>query len=279
LTLSLFGNLNMVTNISRESKTTLELATNAGTKMTKQIADVPGYGTVCYDETAIANIFGLLDLKKKQRITFDSEKEDAFIVHMDKGNMKFKCNPEGLYTFEVSDKYLKKESHLIKTVKENRVGYTQRQFEQAKRAWELYHIMGTPTIETFKTLVKMNAIRNCPVTTEDVNIAEKIFGADMSSLKGKLTCRKSSPVREDTVEIPEELIAHNRKIELCIDIMYVNECGFMTTIDQTIRFRSAISIENRTHKEYYRVLDMVLRVYQRDSISRPSIATERSSAR
>jgi hypothetical protein len=121
--------------------------------------------------------------------------------------------------------------------------------------------VGTPTIKTFKTLIKMNAIRNCPVTTEDVNIAKKIFGADMSSLKGKLTRQKSTPVREDTVKIPEELIAHNRKIELCINIMYVNECGFMTTIDQTIRFRSAIPIDNRVHKEYYRALDMVLRMY------------------
>jgi hypothetical protein len=33
------------------------------------------------------------------------------------------------------------------------------------------------------------------------------------------------------------------------------------TIDRTIRFRSAIPIENRTHEEYYRVLDMVLRLY------------------
>jgi hypothetical protein len=121
--------------------------------------------------------------------------------------------------------------------------------------------VGTPTIDTFKTLIKMSAIRNCPVTTEDVNIAKKIFGADMSSLKGKSTRRKSTPVREDTVEIPEELIAHNREIELCIDILYVNECGFMTTIDRTIRFSSAIPINNRTHKEYYHVLDMVLRVY------------------
>jgi hypothetical protein len=238
-------------------KTTLELAANAGTKMTKQVADVPGFGTVWYDD-AIANIFGLSDLKKKHRITFDSEKEDAFIVHTDNGNMKFKCNPEGLYTFKVSDNYLKKESHLINTVRENRAGYTQRQFEQAKRARELYHIVGTPTIETFKTLIKMNAIRNCPVTTEDVNIAEKIFGADMSSLKGKSTRRKSTPVRDDTVKIPEELIANNRKIELCIDVMCVNECGFMTTIDRTIRFRSAIPIKNRTHEKYYRVLDMVL---------------------
>jgi hypothetical protein len=57
LMLSLFGNPNMVTNI-RESKTTLELVTNVGTKTTKQVADVPGFGTVWYDETAIANILG-----------------------------------------------------------------------------------------------------------------------------------------------------------------------------------------------------------------------------
>jgi hypothetical protein len=72
--LSLFGNPNMVTNI-RESKTTLELATNAGMKTTKQVADVPGFSTVWYDETATANIFGLSELKKKHRSTFDSEKE------------------------------------------------------------------------------------------------------------------------------------------------------------------------------------------------------------
>jgi hypothetical protein len=108
----------------------------------------------------------------------------------------------------------------------------------------------------------MNAIKNCPVTTEDVNKAKKIFGTDMSrSLKGKLTRHKSTPVREDSIEIPEELISQNREIDLCIDIMYVNECGFMTTVDQTIRFRSALQIENRAHEEYYRVLDMVLRLY------------------
>jgi hypothetical protein len=110
----------------------------------------------------------------------------------------------------------------------------------------------------FKTLIEKNAIKNCPVTTEDVNNAKKTFGADMLSLRGKSTRCKSTPVREDVIEIPEELISQNRKIDLCIDIMYVNECGFMKTIDQMIRFRSALPIENRTHEEYYRALDMVL---------------------
>jgi hypothetical protein len=129
------------------------------------------------------------------------------------------------------------------------------------RARELYHIVGTPTIELLKALFKINAIKNCPVTTEDVNNAKKIFGADMSSLRSKSTRRKSTWVREDVIKIPEGLISQNRKIDLCIDIMYVNKCGFMTMIDQTIQFRSALPIKNRTHGEYYRVLDMVLRLY------------------
>jgi hypothetical protein len=54
----------MVTNI-RESKTTLELATNDGTRTTKKIADVPGYGTVWYDKTAIANIFGISEFEEE----------------------------------------------------------------------------------------------------------------------------------------------------------------------------------------------------------------------
>jgi hypothetical protein len=77
----------------------------------------------------------------------------------------------------------------------------------------------------------MNAIKNCPVTTEDVNNAKKIFGTNMTSFRGKSTRRKSTPVREDSIEKTEELISQNCKIDLCIDIMYVNECGFMTSID------------------------------------------------
>jgi hypothetical protein len=107
----------------------------------------------------------------------------------------------------------------------------------------------------------MNAIKNFPVTTEDVNNAKKLFGANMSSPRGKSTRRKSTPVRQDAIEIPEELISQNCKIDLCIDIMYVNKRGFMTTINQTIRFRSALPIQNRTHEEYFRVLDMVLQLY------------------
>jgi hypothetical protein len=91
-------------------------------------------------------------------------------------------------------------------------------------------VVGTPTIELFKMLIKMNAIKNCPVMTEAVNNI-KIFGADISSLKGKSTSCNPTLVREDVIERPEELITQNCKINVCIDIMSVNECQFMTTIN------------------------------------------------
>ena len=48
-TLSIFANPELVEGI-RRSKSTLEMATNAGTRLTNQEANVPGFGTVWYDE-------------------------------------------------------------------------------------------------------------------------------------------------------------------------------------------------------------------------------------
>jgi hypothetical protein len=80
--------------------------------------------------------------------------------------------PEGLYQYEVSKNYkkditpnqtwktmiLKTEgtSNLISTVAKNKKGYTTRQFERATEARKLYHIVGTPTMENFKSLLRMN---------------------------------------------------------------------------------------------------------------------------
>jgi hypothetical protein len=177
-----------------------------------------------------------------------------------------------LYQYSVSSGYqqgLKEDqkedgaSNLISTVAENRKGYTLRQYERAKEARKLYHIAGTLTTNNFKSLLWMNIIQKCPVTVEDVNISEKIFGPDMSSLKGKSTRRKPKPVRSDLIEIPKEIITKHHDIDLCIDPMYVNECGMLTVIDRTIKFGSLVSMNTKQHVEYYRALDQILHHYNR----------------
>ena len=96
-------------------------------------------------------------------------------------------------------------SNLVATLSENQRGYTDQQYDRAKTAQKLYHIIGIPTVENFRALLHMNTIQNCPVMVKDVKIAKCIFRPDMSSLKGKSTRRKPKPVRKDLVEIPAEI--------------------------------------------------------------------------
>ena len=225
----------------QKSKSTLEMATNAGMSLTNQEAIIPGFGTVWYDEGAIANIFSFTELVDKHRIAFDSSMENTFLVHQPDKIVKFKRTPEGLYMFRVDKDYKtslteKGNSHLVTTLSEKRKGCTDRQYDRAKTARKLYHIVGIATVEIFKALLHMNAIQNCPVTVEDVKIAKRIFGPDMLSLKGKLMRRKPKPVRKDLVEIPAEITEKHHNIELCMDTMFINECRMLTAIHRSIQF-------------------------------------------
>ena len=237
--MSLFSNPELVQDIT-ESKNTLDMATNAGRKLINRQADIPEFGKVWFDEQAITNVFSLADITKRYKVTYDSSKDDAFIVHINKDHrIRFEKSPEGLYHYLPSEKYrqqVKGMSNLISTVKENCEGYMQRQFERAKRAQTLYHNMGAPSLENLKKLLQANTIQNCPITVEDVTLAEKIFGKDISTLKGKSTRPKLHQVKNDYIEIPKELLKNNTEITLCMDTMFVNRIGFLTTIDKTVRF-------------------------------------------
>ena len=262
-TMSIFGNSKIVENI-RKSTTTMEMLTNAGTRKCTEVADVPGFGQVWFDNNAIANIFGFADLVDKHRITYDSRKEDAFVVHVsDDKKLKFKRTDKGLYQYEVPSKYKEslEISHIIDTVAENRMGYTKREFDRAKLARKLYHTIGTPTVANFKAALRGNMIQNCPVTSKDVQVAEEIFGPSVSRLKGKSTRRAPKPVRSDWIEIPKELMLKHRELELCMDTMFVNDVQMLTAIDRTIRFRSVVPVESRAHTAYFRALDVILRHY------------------
>jgi hypothetical protein len=109
--------------------------------------------------------------------------------------VKFSRNKDGLYVYRPSKNYLREVANedkggaeptqdltmMIQSVNENKKEYTQRRFDDAKQARKLYHIIGCPTVENFKFILRQNIIKNCPVTIEDVTIAEKIFGPDIGT--------------------------------------------------------------------------------------------------
>jgi len=81
-----------------------------------------------------------------------------------------------------------------------------------------------------KAILQMSSIKNDPITIEDVNIAEKIFGPDIGSLKGKTTRQKPLPVVDDFIEIPKGLVDKQQNVTLCIDVLKINGIPFLSTV-------------------------------------------------
>ena len=75
----------------------------------------------------------------------------------------------------------------IPSVTENMQKYSKQQIAQASWARRTYRTLGSLTVENFKTILRQNLIRNCPVTVRDVEIAEDLFGPDIATLKGRTT--------------------------------------------------------------------------------------------
>ena len=71
-TCDIFFNANLLQNI-RQVEGSMTFNTQAGSSKTNWIGDFPRYSTVWYDKNGIANILSLARMKKKYRVTFDSE--------------------------------------------------------------------------------------------------------------------------------------------------------------------------------------------------------------
>jgi hypothetical protein len=117
-------------------------------------------------------------------------------------------------------------------------------------------------INDLKAIIQMNLIKNNPVTSEYIEIAKKIFGPDIPSLKGKTTGRKPVPVVKDYIDIPKELVSAKCSIMLCIDIMKVNGVPFLTTILKNIHYHTAQYVKGQMYDIYRTCLSQVFRIYK-----------------
>merc|ERR1712197_122863 len=104
-------------------------------------------------------------------------------------------------------------------------------------------------------------MRNNPVTTHDVNLAEGIFGKNVPTIKGKSMNKKGDVIRNERIELPEELDLPDKNLELAIDILYVDRALFLVTIDRRIKWRAAVPIKDRSAEEILQALDIVLNHY------------------
>jgi hypothetical protein len=268
----LYCNDKLVYNI-RKSKYSIEVSTNNGILQINHIANVIGTDEeVWFDSRAVTNVRSFALTEQYHPITYTKY---GFCVHH--GNKKLYYNKyNNIYVRWPLDfigrSAAKKQSlevltpaavSMPTTVEENKSFYTPRQFERAKRARNLLEAAGSPSVEDLKTIIKMNLIDNNPVTIADVQLAEKIFGPDVATLKGKSTRRRPTAVTSDSIPIPPELIAAQHDVTLCIDDMFVNGEAFFTTISKNIRYRTAEWIKDLQFESHEKALRDVFKLYRR----------------
>ena len=69
-----------------------------------------------------------------------------------------------------------------------------------------YTMCMKPTVRNLKHLVNGNFVKNCPITINDINIAENVYGPDIATLKGKSTRHRPPVVQQDNIEVPKEIL-------------------------------------------------------------------------
>lgn len=136
------------------------------------VGDLGNVGTVWYSESSLANILSLAMVRKVCRVTMDTAKEAAIMVHQSNGSeMKFLEYESGLYYYGALDKLNSNKTtisayNMIQTIDENKHLFHQQEVKGADWACELYIKLGRPLHQTFVHLLKQQLINNCPITAD-----------------------------------------------------------------------------------------------------------------
>ena len=137
----------------------------------------------------------------------------------------------------------------------NVIGCNKQQKEQVKVTRKLFHIMGAPTIRNFKHIIKSNQIRNCPMTLDDIDGAEKICRKDILHVKRRTTGWNPTTTTIVNIAMPKEFKGENKNITLHIDIVHINKIGFMATTSHPLHHQGCKHIENVTKDSFCDTLD------------------------
>jgi hypothetical protein len=150
----------------------------------------------------------------------------------------------------------------VETVRANKALFTKRQVKGAQSARRLYKCLSHPSISDFKWILRTNGIKDCPVTLTDAEIAQRIWGPNIATLKGK-TMRKAADVVnvESLILIPKDLLEIHKDVILAIDIFFVNKIPFFATLSCNICFTTVTHLSNRMLKTIFQAFRGIYTYY------------------
>ena len=205
-TVNLFSNPTHVDNVCPATHP-IQVHCNKGVMSANNVADF-GSNEVYVNKDGIANVLSLFLLGKKHHITYDSHNHGGvFKVHTSEGLIEFKPTSKGLHALNlraqpeaahllVTSSHISSTTsdntpppmppapennhlHVVKTVRENYEGFTKKQVQHTNEVRHIMLMMGVPTERTFKSMVRLNQLQDCPINIDDVKNAHLIWGNDL----------------------------------------------------------------------------------------------------
>ena len=216
----------------------------------------------------MVNILAWCDVRRKFRITTDTNAEAAINVHISKNHtIKFKEVESGLYIYNMEDTTKDNNGPLghsfLNLTSENMSNFTKSQIRQAERAKKSYTAIRMPSYDKYISLLNQNLIRNCPVTTEDVKRALFIWGPEIATIKGKTTRIKPKHApNTTTIPLPRTTQDFHSAVTLCIDFFYVNGIPLLHTISRSYKFRTIEEVDNRAQNTMINGIKRVVNLYK-----------------
>ena len=127
LTVDLIANVEMLVNIRAvRGKDAIRVHYNIGVKIVDRVGNIPGYVTVWYKPTEIANILSVSRATRIFRVVFDSEGGNFYWMVLPDKEVRFQLIHNGLYCFDSTD--IEIIFLLLNTVSENHKGFTWRYY-------------------------------------------------------------------------------------------------------------------------------------------------------
>jgi hypothetical protein len=118
-------------------------------------------------------------------------------------------------------------------------------------------------MKDFKWVIRSNQIKYCPVTIQDINVATKICGKNIATLKGNTTRSKTHPVIRDYVKVPKELLKFYKEVFMTTDIFFVNKIPFFLTLSRHICFTAVNHLADRTVPQIFKAFKEMYQYLQR----------------
>ena len=167
----------------------------------------------------------------------------------------------------VSQKHNNDSFTFVNTVKENKKYFSTSEVSRVDKARDSLIMIGQPSERDYKTTVAHQLVKNLDVSTNNLKIAQAIYGKDLGKIQGKTVKIQPDRLPHNYISIPKTILKFFRNIILFGDILHVNTSKICITISTPIRFVSGEELENESASSLLSALLRVGRILQRRGFS------------